>query len=117
MNNTGSSYPKVPVVTVTGGGGVSTNPTAILQRGEIVSITPGNTTTPFTSVPTVTITEFNQTAQPLTVNGDNTFNLKSDGYYRFDIGVRPGDTLDFLVRTTAVTGVKEFRIDQIQIGA
>jgi len=118
VDATGSSYPKAPVVAVTGGGGgVSTPPTAILQGGEVVSITPGDTTTPFTSVPTVTITEFNQTAQPLTFNGDNDFNLKTAGYYRFDVGVRPGDTLDFLVRTTAVTGVKEFRVDQIQLGA
>lgn len=53
---------------------------------------------------------------PLKVNGDNSFVLKDDGYYRFDVGVRPGDLINFS-SSVAITKVNDLQIQQIQIGA
>lgn len=53
---------------------------------------------------------------PLIVNGDNSFILKSDGYYRFDIGVRPDDLIN-LACSQNIVKINEFQIQQIQIGA
>lgn len=53
---------------------------------------------------------------PLIVNGDNTFILKSDGYYRFDVGVKPGDLIN-LSSSIAIIKVNDLQIQQIQIGA
>jgi len=56
------------------------------------------------------------TGFPLKVNGDNTFILKDDGYYRFDVGVRPGDLIN-LSSSVAITKINDLQIQQIQIGA
>ena len=56
------------------------------------------------------------TGFPLIVNGDNTFVLKSDGYYRFDLDVVPGDLINFSA-DTAISKVNSLTIQQIQIGA
>jgi len=56
------------------------------------------------------------TSLPLKVNGDNDFALKPDGYYRFDIGVRPGDLIN-LSCNVEITKINELQIQQIQIGA
>lgn len=53
---------------------------------------------------------------PLKVNGDNAFVLKDDGYYRFDLGVRPGDLVN-LSSSVEITKVNDLQIQQIQIGA
>lgn len=53
---------------------------------------------------------------PLKVNGDNTFVLKDDGYYRFDIGVQIGDLIN-LSSSVEITKVNDLQIQQIQIGA
>ena len=53
---------------------------------------------------------------PLKVNGDNSFVLKDDGYYRFDVGVRPGDLINFS-SSVEITKINELQIQQIQIGA
>lgn len=53
---------------------------------------------------------------PLKVNGDNSFVLQSDGYYRFDFGVRPGDLINFSSNVD-ITQVNDLQIQQIQIGA
>jgi len=53
---------------------------------------------------------------PLKVNGDNLFVLKDDGYYRFDIGVKPGDLINFS-SSVEITKVNDLQIQQIQIGA
>lgn len=53
---------------------------------------------------------------PLKVNGDNTFVLRDDGYYRFDIGVEPGDLIN-MSSSVAITKVNNLQIQQIQIGA
>ncbi len=52
---------------------------------------------------------------PLKVNGDNSFVLKDDGYYRFDFGVRPGDLINFS-SSVEITKVNDLQIQQIQIG-
>lgn len=67
----------------------------------------------------ITITKLGEadlTGFPLKVNGDNDFVLKADGYYRFDIGVRPGDLIN-LSSSVSITKVNELQIQQIQIGA
>lgn len=56
------------------------------------------------------------TGFPCIVNGDNSFILKSDGYYRFDLGVRPGDLIN-LSSDVEITKVNRLQIQQIQIGA
>ena len=56
------------------------------------------------------------TGSPLKVNADNSFVLKSDGYYRFDIGVKPGDLIN-LSSNTAITKINDIQIQQIQTGA
>jgi len=53
---------------------------------------------------------------PLKVNGDNTFALLDNGYYRFDVGVVPGDLIN-LSSSVAITKVNDLQIQQIQIGA
>ena len=53
---------------------------------------------------------------PLKVNGDNLFTLKDDGYYRFDIGVKPGDLINFS-SSVEISKVNDLQIQQIQIGA
>ena len=53
---------------------------------------------------------------PLIVNGDNSFVLKDNGYYRFDIGVIPGDLIN-LSSTVEISKVNDLQIQQIQIGA
>lgn len=115
VTNTGSSFPVVPVIGISGGGGTATA-TAVLQRGEVISITIDTSDNNFTSVPTITITPFVGSLEVLVLNGDNVFTLKSTGYYRFDIGVRSGDEINFRSTVTSVTAI-EFRVDQIQIGA
>lgn len=53
------------------------------------------------------------------LNGDNGFVIRSNGNYRFDIGVRPGDILNLksTVSVTATADVLELKMQQIQIGA
>jgi len=53
---------------------------------------------------------------PLKVNGDNSFVLKDNGYYRFDMNVEPGDLIN-LSSNVEITKVNELRLQQIQIGA
>jgi len=53
---------------------------------------------------------------PLKVNADNLFVLQDNGYYRFDIGVEPGDLIN-LSSSVAITAVNDLQIQQIQIGA
>jgi len=53
---------------------------------------------------------------PLLANGDNSFVLKSDGYYRFDVGVRPSDLIN-LSSNVAISKVNDLQIQQIQLGA
>ena len=53
---------------------------------------------------------------PLIVNADNLFVLKSNGYYRFDVGVKPGDFIN-LSSSVAISKVNDLQIQQIQIGA
>jgi len=60
--------------------------------------------------------EVNLTGFPLKVNPDNTFVLRTDGYYRFDIGVKPGDLIN-LSSDTAITKVNDLQVQQIQMGA
>jgi len=53
---------------------------------------------------------------PLKVNADLGFILKDDGYYRFDVGVKPGDLIN-LSSSVDITQVNDLQIQQIQIGA
>jgi len=56
------------------------------------------------------------TGFPLSVNADNDFVLRNNGYYRFDVGVQPGDLIN-LSSSIAITKVNDLQIQQIQIGA
>ena len=54
--------------------------------------------------------------KPFKPNGDNNFVLKDIGYYRFDVGVKPGDLIN-LKSSVSISAVNDFLIQQIQIGA
>ena len=65
----------------------------------------------------VTVTKLGEadlTGSPLIVNADNTFILLSDGYYRFDIGVKPGDLIN-LSSSVAISAINDFQVQRIQI--
>lgn len=122
MINTGNGYPigltgANTTVTLSGGDGLGATAVPVIERGQIVSINITNGGVDYTIPPDVVITSTAFTSISERLNSDNNFALKSGGYYRFDIGVRVGDELDFLVATANVTTVEEFRLDQIQIGA
>ncbi len=51
---------------------------------------------------------------PLKLNADQNFVIKSTGYYRFDIGVRPGDLIN-LSSTANITAINEFQVQKIPI--
>lgn len=125
ISDTGNGYPigtagAKTTVTITGGGGSGATAVAVIKRGEIASITITNEGSGYTSPPIVTITSDTFPITLAKFNGDNSFILRNDGYYRFDIGVRAGDILDFRnlgTGSVVFLKVREFRIDQIQIGA
>jgi len=52
----------------------------------------------------------------LRVNGDNDSILHTSNYYRFDVGVKPGDLIN-LSSGTEITKVNDLQIQQIQLGA
>jgi len=54
------------------------------------------------------------TGSPLVLNADNTFIILSDGYYRFDLSVAPGDLINFS-SNTALTAVNDFQVQRIPI--
>ena len=55
MTNTGSGYTEVPVVTISGGGGVDATASAVLSSGSIIAINITNKGLNYTTAPTVTI--------------------------------------------------------------
>ena len=68
---------------------------------------------------TITITKngaVDLLGSPLVVNADSDFILKDNGYYRFDVGVEPGDLIN-LSSSVAITAVNDLQIQQIQLGA
>ena len=68
---------------------------------------------------TITVTKkgaVDLTGFPLIVNPDNSFILKDNGYYRFDVGVQPGDLIN-LSSSVEITKVNDLQIQQIQLGA
>jgi len=54
------------------------------------------------------------TGSPLILNADNTFIMLSDGYYRFDVGVKPGDLIN-LSSSVAISAINDFQIQRVQI--
>jgi len=52
---------------------------------------------------------------PLKLNADNNFTLLSDGYYRFDISVKPGDLIN-LSSNIQISEINDFQIQRVQIG-
>ncbi len=125
MNSTGNGYPigtSAPVTIVafdnTGTGGSGAVATANIVRGKIVSLTITNPGTGYVTAPIINITSTAYLATGSRLNGDNTFILRDRAYYRFDIGVRAGDILDFILQGSQnVNEIIELRVDQIQIGA
>jgi len=56
------------------------------------------------------------TGFPLIVNGDNSFVLRNNGHYRFDIMVKPGDIIN-LSSSVAITQINDFQVQRVQIAA
>jgi len=54
------------------------------------------------------------TGFPLKLNADNTFILLSDGYYQFDISVRPGELINFSSNVD-ITKINNIQVQKIQI--
>ncbi len=52
---------------------------------------------------------------PLILNADNTFILLSDGYYRFDLSVAPGDEINFR-SSVDITSVNDVQVQKIPLG-
>jgi len=116
ITNSGGGYPIVPVVTIAAPvSGSQAFAAAVLQGGEVVDIIITNPGSGYVTPPVVTITPFVGTTINAKFNGDNAFALKSGGYYRFDIGVRVGDDINFIQDANSAT-LREFRVDQIQLG-
>lgn len=55
------------------------------------------------------------TGSPLKVSAENSFTLLSDGYYRFDIGVKPGDLIN-LSSNVAIDAINDLQVQRIHIG-
>lgn len=53
---------------------------------------------------------------PLKLNADQNFIIKSDAYYRFDIGVEVGDKINFS-SSVAISDIYHFRMHKIVFGA
>jgi len=67
----------------------------------------------------ITVSKLGQadlTGFPLKLNSDQNFVLKSDGYYRFDIGVEETDKINFS-SSVDLTKINELEIHKIVIGA
>jgi len=67
----------------------------------------------------ITVTKLGQVdllGFPLKLNADQNFVIKSDGYYRFDIGVEVGDKVN-LSSTIQIDKINEMKIHKIVIGA
>ena len=69
----------------------------------------------FLSTPAV-ITVRNNAADKGTLNADNSNNIISNGYYRFDIDVEAGDNIN-LQSSIDVTGINLLRAHLVQFGA
>jgi len=72
----------------------------------------------FTMAATATISVRDGTGATLIgeLNADNETNVESNGYYRFDIDVEVGDTIN-LRSTQNITAVNRFRVHLVQFGA
>ena len=65
----------------------------------------------------ITVTKLGATiyTSPLILNADNTFILLSDGYYRFDLSVAPGDEINFRSNVD-ITAVNDVQVQKIPLG-
>jgi len=54
------------------------------------------------------------TGSPLILNADNTFIILSDGYYRFDVSVAPGDLIN-LSSSVQITAVNDLQVQRIPL--
>jgi len=65
----------------------------------------------------VTVTKLGENdliGSPLKLNGDNNFILKSDGYYRFDVSIKPGDLIN-LSSSLTINDINDLQIQRIHI--
>jgi len=131
MSATGDGYPIGVSATVPGtnitfdntgtGATVTAEAIAVINGGELVSINVTNPGAGYNIPPKVLITSTPFDTQDTFLNADNEFLLRSAGYYRFDIGVRAGDLINFFfeehITADNLVAIDVFRVDQIQIGA
>jgi len=135
VNDPGSGYTTVPTVTITGGGGSGATATAVLSTivtsNDILSsdipitndhVSPGGGGIlrllfgfEF-AASTAEVSVFNNDALKGTLNSDNSNEIVTDGYYRFDIDVEAGDNIN-LTASQNISTVRFLRAHLVQFGA
>lgn len=63
------------------------------------------------------VTIFNNGTAKGTLNADNSNNVISDGYYRFDIDIETGDNINLQANQNITTATSFFRAHLVQFGA
>lgn len=116
---TSSIYPLAFVAatpTITSGSDILSTPVTIISD----HVTPGGggiLRLQFSFVGTdMEITVFNNSVSKGKLNGDNSFVILSDGYYRFDIEVESGDIIN-LQSNQNITTINFIRAHLVQFGA
>ncbi len=135
VNDPGSGYTAIPTVTLTGGGGSGATATAVLST-ITASIDILLSDIPITNdhvspggggilrllfgfefaASTAEVSVFNNDALKGTLNADNSNEIVTDGYYRFDIDVEAGDNIN-LTASENISKVRFLRAHLVQFGA
>jgi len=138
MTSQGHGYTSAPTVTFVGGNptvaatGTSSVGTGTISSSTDILSTPLAITTDFIkpggggilrlsfaftfAVSPATVSIFNNTLLKGNLNADNSTNLITDGYYRFDIDVESGDSIN-LQASQVINPVRFVRVHLAQIGA
>jgi len=134
----GTGYTSLPLITITGGGGTGATATAVFNvKSGVIAADTNILNSPISIIPinvkpggggivrlmfslntsaTTNIKIFNNGNLKGLLNADNTNNIESDGYYRFDLDVESGDNLNFQ-STQSINAVNFTRAHLVQFGA
>ena len=139
LTNGGTGYTSLPTITITGGGGTGATATAVLKVKSAVAsvntnifssdiiitndhVSPGGGgilrlmfSFDFANS-TAALSVFNNGSLKGTLNADNDGDIILDGYYRFDLDVESGDSIN-LQADEIINGVNFVRAHLVQFGA
>lgn len=136
VDESGSRYESVPTVTITGGNGSGATATAVIDSissntnilNTDISISreqvrPGGGgvlrlffSMDFATSP-ATIAIFNNSTFKGNLNADNSSEVVTDGYYRFDIDVEEGDSVNLQCSTSDINGIHFLQAELVLFGA